>query len=46
MYRRRGGWEYFLKYKNGRKKVRETGYISSFDYYYTCGNVLYFIFNY
>lgn len=35
MYRRRGGWEYFLKYKNGRKKVRETGYISSFDYYYT-----------
>lgn len=35
MYKRRGGWDYYKKYKNGRKKVKETGYISSFDYYYT-----------
>ena len=35
MYERRGGISYFLKYKEGRKKVRETGYINSIDYYYT-----------
>lgn len=35
MYKRRGGWSYFLKYKNGRKKVYDTGYISSIDYLYS-----------
>jgi len=35
MFERRGGFAYFLKYREGRKKVRETGYISSWDYYYT-----------
>lgn len=35
MFERRGGWKYFKKYKQGRKKVRATGYISFFDYYYT-----------
>lgn len=35
MYERRGGFSYFKKYKQGRKKVRETGYISFWDYYYT-----------
>lgn len=35
MYERRGGFSYFLKYRNGRKKVLETGYISRLDYYYT-----------
>lgn len=35
MYKRRGGWDYFVKYRNGRKKVYETGYISFWDYYYT-----------
>lgn len=35
MFERRGGWGYFKKYKQGRKKVRETGYVSAFDYYYT-----------
>lgn len=35
MYERRGGWAYFKKYKQGRKRVRETGYIGFFDYYYT-----------
>lgn len=35
MYERRGGFSYFLKYREGRKKVRETGYISPWDYYYT-----------
>lgn len=35
MYERRGGWEYFKKYKHARKRVYETGYISRFDYYYT-----------
>lgn len=35
MYERRGGWSYFKKYKEGRKKVRQTGYIGFVDYYYT-----------
>ena len=35
MYRRRGSFSYFLKYKNGRKKILETGYITRWDYYYT-----------
>lgn len=35
MYGRRGGLTYFLNYKKGRKKVRETGYIGIIDYYYT-----------
>lgn len=35
MFERRGGFSYFLKYREGRKKVRETGYISNWDYYYT-----------
>ncbi len=35
MYERRGGLAYFKKYKQGRKKVRETGYVGFFDYYYT-----------
>lgn len=35
MYERRGGYTYYKKYKMGRKKVRETGYIGLFDYYYT-----------
>ncbi len=35
MIERRGGFAYFLKYKQGRKCIRETGYISTWDYYYT-----------
>lgn len=35
MYERRGGWSYFTKYRAGRKKVYETGYISFWDYIYT-----------
>ena len=35
MYERRGGYAYFKKYKNARKIIYETGYISRFDYYYT-----------
>lgn len=35
MFERRGGWPYFKKYKEGRKKVWQTGYISFVDYYYT-----------
>lgn len=35
MFERRGGWEYFKKYREGRRRVFETGYISRFDYYYT-----------
>lgn len=37
MIERRGGWLYFLKYKNGRKRILETGYISRWDYYKTVG---------
>ena len=35
MFERRGGWSYYKKYKQGRKKVRETGYISFWDYHST-----------
>lgn len=35
MYKRRGGWEYFFKYKKGRKQVKKTGFISNWDYFYT-----------
>jgi hypothetical protein len=35
MYERRGGYSYYKKYKEGRKKVRKTGYIGWFDYSYT-----------
>ena len=35
MFERRGGWEYFKKYKEGRKRVYNTGYISWWDYYLT-----------
>ena len=35
MFERRGGFAYFKKYRQGRKKVRETGYIGAWDYYYT-----------
>lgn len=35
MFERRGGWEYFSKYKTGRKKVKQTGYIGCIDYWYT-----------
>ena len=33
----RGRYEkkYFKKYKNGRKIILQTGYISKWDYYYT-----------
>ncbi len=35
MFERRGGLAYFKKYREGRKKVRQTGYIGFWDYYYT-----------
>ena len=35
MFERRGGYDYFKKYKEGRKKVYETGFISKWDYAYT-----------
>lgn len=35
MFERRGGFSYFKKYKAGRKRVYETGYISYWDYIYT-----------
>lgn len=35
MYERRGGWKYYKKYKQARKQIYETGYISRWDYYYT-----------
>lgn len=37
MIERRGGWSYFKKYRNGRKKILETGYINEFVYLYTVG---------
>ena len=32
MIERRGGWAYFLKYRSGRKKILDTGYVSKWDY--------------
>lgn len=35
MYERRGGRAYYKKYKQARKRIYETGYISWWDYKYT-----------
>lgn len=35
MFERRGGWAYFKKYKQGRKMVYKTEYISWCDYHFT-----------
>ena len=35
MFERRGGWSYYKKYKQARKRVYDTGYISWYDYYFT-----------
>ena len=35
MYERRGGIKYYKKYKQGRKQVYKTGFISWWDYKYT-----------
>ncbi len=32
MIERRGGWSYFKKYRYGRRKILDTGYISYWDY--------------
>ena len=37
MIERRGGWNYFKKYRDGRKKILATGFISKWDYYKTVG---------
>lgn len=37
MIERRGGFSYYKKYKNGRKKILDTGYINKQDYYKTIG---------
>ena len=33
MISRRGGWDYFKKYKQGKDKIRETGFIGTMDYW-------------
>ena len=35
LYERRGGYAYFKKYKNARKIIYDTGYITRWDYLYT-----------
>lgn len=35
MYLRRGGWEYYKNYKSTRKKILDTGYITSLEYYFS-----------
>ena len=35
MLKRRGGFDYFLKYKAGRKRILKTGTISAADYLVT-----------
>lgn len=37
MIRRRGGLQYYLKYRSGRKKIYQTGYISKWDYLKSVG---------
>ena len=34
-YKRRGGWEYFKQYRNGKKEVLKTGFSSQWDFYST-----------
>lgn len=36
MIARRGGISYYKKYKNAKKQIYNTGFISFFDYKYTC----------
>ena len=31
-YKRRGGWDYFKLYRNGKKEILKTGFISRWDY--------------
>ena len=40
MIERRGGWSYFKKYRDGRRKILATGFISRWDYYKTVGGQL------
>ena len=35
MLKRRGGFDYFLKYRAGRRKILQTGTISMSDYFIT-----------
>ena len=35
MFKRRGGLEYYKKYREGRSMVKDTGFIGTFDYCYT-----------
>lgn len=42
MYKRRGGFKYFIKYKNSRKKIYKLGFISYWNYLIT--NIIQFIF--
>lgn len=37
MIERRGGWSYYKKYRRGRKRILNTGYINKWDYYKTIG---------
>ena len=32
MIERRGGWEYYKKYRSGKKRIKETGFIDQNDY--------------
>ena len=32
MIERRGGWDYYRKYRNGKRKIKATGYINEIDY--------------
>ena len=40
MIARRGGFGYFLKYREGRRKVLQTGFISKWDYFQTLAGQL------
>ena len=33
MIARRGGWDYFKKYKQGKDRIKETGFIGNIDYW-------------
>lgn len=35
MFKRRGGWKYFLNYLNGRKEIYKTGYIGLYNFLIT-----------
>lgn len=44
MIKRRSGWKYYKCYRDGKRKIKEIGFINCFDYYLTVFTQFLFIF--